>query len=159
MEDQERQWRDRIDESQSDNKLPSEEWGVLTAPEFRYLLIVLGLLASVMPFWYVVTYPDGYFIGGTTMFGLLTSMNNTGLHTAAILFYLALATLAFRRIRWTAFGALLLFSSFIIGFYSAIGLNSGFKVVIGGAHALGLVIFFAMLLIVYARYRQIGLRF
>jgi len=142
-----------------DSTIAKKEWDLLTGPEIRYLLLVLGLLASLMPWWYVVNFYGGGLEDRTTLLGCLLNIDSTGLRAAAIFYYLGLATLTFKKVRWTSLGAVFLLSSFIVGFYSCVGLFEGFSVYIGGAQYLGFFVFVSMLVIVYARYEQKGLRF
>jgi len=134
---------------------------IFTWREWRYLLFVLGLLASVIPWWYLINFPgtgDVEYERYTLLDCLL--IENAGLQTAAVLYYLGLATLLFKQVRWLVLGAIFWSISFLVGFYSMVALYHqliGFTemlVLLGGAHFLALSVFVAMLFIIGARFLE-----
>ncbi len=135
--------------------------GLLTRREWRYLLFVLGLIASVMPWWYLINFAgtgDVEYARYTLLDCLL--VENAGLQTAAIFYYLGLVTLLFKQVRWLVLGVIFWVISFFVGFYSMVAYYdhlfefAEMLVLLGGAQFLALFIFVAMLFIIGARYLE-----
>jgi hypothetical protein len=149
------------------NKFPQREegndidYGLLTRSEFRYLLFVLGLIVSIMPWWYLINFAGA----GDVEYKRYTLLDclfieNTGLQAAVILYYLGLVTLLFKQVRWLVLGAIFWLISFLVGFYSMVNFYdqliqyTEMLVLLGGAHLLALFVFLAMLFIIGIRFLE-----
>jgi len=159
----EEEWpeRNKFPEKEERNNIDHGLLTWFTRPEFRYLLFVLGLIVSIMPWWYLINF------AGTgdveykryTLFDFLL-IENMGLQTAVILYYLGLVTLLFKQVRWLVLGAIFWLISFLVGFYSMVNLYdqlfqyNEMQVLLGGAHFLALFVFLAMLLIIGVRFLE-----